>query len=570
MLQGARTGSRSFAKRLSKACFALLAGSIVACGSAEPTYDYVLRGGALYDGSGRAAVEGDVAITDDRIVAIGEVPDTGHVEFDVTGLAVAPGFVNMLSWANESLLEDGRSMSDIVQGVTLEVMGEGVSMGPWTDAMAAARRERQGEIQYEIPWRSLGGYLEHLEDRGVSTNVASLVGATTLRTYAVGYEDRPATPEELAEMERLAHDAMLEGALGVGSSLPYTPAVFASTDELTALASVAAEYGGMYLSHIRNEGDTIHEALDEFLRIARDSGARSEVYHLKASQKQNWHKLDEVVERLEQARREGLEVGADIYPYHASATGLSINFPAWVKEGGHERFVERLQEPEVRARLQQEMEMIPPGDIKLTSFRSDALRHLTGQTLAEVAESWGVTAEVAAMDLIVRDDSGVGTVRFTMSEENIRKKIALPWVTFCSDGGSIAPEPPFTSALPHPRSYGTFARILGKYVREEGLISMEEAIHRLTALPVENLGIVDRGRLERGYFADIVVFDPESIQDRATFEDPHQLATGVEHVFVNGVPVIERGEHTGATPGRFVRGPGWSGRESTPEGAGDR
>ena len=540
------------------------------CQAAGFDHDVIIRQGLVYDGRGGPPYTADVALDGDRVAAIGDLADRrGKNEIDAGGLAVAPGFINMLSWANESLLHDGRSMSDIHQGVTLEVMGEGHSMGPMTPKMRESRLERQQDIRYEIPWNTLGGYLEHLEERGVSTNVASFVGATTVRIFVVGSEDRAATPAEVETMQALVREAMAEGALGVASSLPYAPAVFASTDELIALATAAAEFDGMYISHIRSEGDEIREALDEFLTIVRKTGIRGEVYHLKSSQKQNWDKLDEVIATLEAARAEGLAVGADIYPYHASSTSLAINFPAWVKEGDHADFVARLQDPDVRRLMHDEMDLIPPEDIVLVSFRQQEMRHLTGKTLAEVAEMWSVTPEVAAMDLIVRDDSRVGTVRFTMSEENVRKKMVLPWVTFCSDGGSVAPEPPFTYSQPHPRSYGAFARVLGRYSREEKLITLEEAVHRFTELPATNLRLNHRGLLAPGYFADVVVFDPESIIDRATFEDPHQLAEGVLHVFVNGDQVLRDGQHTGATPGRFVRGPGWPGWPGRPGSNGE-
>ncbi|MEM7357230.1 MAG: amidohydrolase family protein, partial [Acidobacteriota bacterium] len=480
------------------------------------------------------------------------------LEIDAAGLVVAPGFINMLSWANEALLHDGRSLSDVVQGVTLEVMGEGWSMGPLNEAMKEEARSRQTDVTYDIAWTSLGEYLQHLEDRGVSTNVASFVGATTVRIHEIGHEDRPATPEELARMQNLVRQAMAEGALGVGSSLPYVPAAFAPPEELIALAAAAAEFDGMYISHMRSEGDEIFAALEEILHLVRETGIRGEVYHLKASQKQNWDKLDEVIRRIEAARAEGLAITADMYPYHASSTGLTINLPAWVEEGGHEAFVERLQDPAVRARLIQEMDMIPPQDILLVSFRNDELRHLTGQTLADVAALWQTSAEEALMDLIVRDDSRVGTVRFTMSEDNVRRKLALPWVSFCSDSGSIAPEEPFTRSQPHPRAYGSFARILGKYVRDEGILSLEEAIRRLTGFPAANLELDRRGLLTPGHYADVAIFDPATIIDRATFEAPHQLAEGMVHVFVNGEQVLRDGEHTGATPGRFVKGPGWT------------
>ncbi len=532
----------------------------LALGGCRDVHDVVLRGGTVIDGTGAPRRVADVAIDGDRIAAVGDLAGRrGRLEIDATGLVVAPGFVNMLSWANESLLEDGRSLSDVVQGVTLEVMGEGRSMGPLNAAMKQEMVERQSDIRFDVAWTTLGEYLQHLEDRGVSTNVASFVGAATVRLHELGYEDRHATPGELARMQDLVRRAMEEGALGVGSSLPYVPASFAPTEELIALAQAAAEYDGMVISHIRSEGGEIFEALDEFLRIVRESGARGEVYHLKASRKENWHKLDEVIRRIEAARAEGLAVTADMYTYHASSTGLTIMLPAWVEEGGHEALVARLQDPEVRRRLPAEMEMIPPEDVLLVSFRNEAMRHLTGKTLADVARMWDTSPEEAVMDLIVRDDSRVGTVRFTMSEDNVRKKIALPWVAFCSDSGSIAPIAPFTNSQPHPRAYGSFARLLGKYVREEKIITLEEAVRRLTGFPAANLKLDRRGLLQAGYFADVAVFDPETIIDRATFQDPHQLAEGMVHVFVNGVAVLADGEHTGATPGRFVKGPGWRG-----------
>jgi N-acyl-D-amino-acid deacylase len=524
-----------------------------------PEFDVVIRGGTLYDGTGGAVVQGDIGILGDRIAAIGDLDGRqGHSEIDASGLAVAPGFINMLSWANESLIQDGRSLSDIRQGVTLEVMGEGFSMGPLNDEMKEEALDRQSDIHYAVDWTTLGEYLQFLEDKGISTNVASFVGAATVRVHEMGYEDRDPTPEELERMQALVRRAMEEGAVGVGSSLPYIPAPFASTEELIALARAAAEYDGMYISHIRNEGDTIFEAVDEFVRIVRETPIRGEIYHLKMSHKRNWPKMDELIARIEAARAEGLPITADIYTYHASSTGLNYDLPAWVKEGGREDFVARLQDPAARKRVIEETEMIPPEDILLVSFRNEDLRHLTGKTLAEVAAMRGTSPVVTAMDLIVEDDSRIGTVRFTMDERNIRKKIALPWVSFCSDSASMAPEEPFTNSQPHPRAYGSFARLLGKYVRDEGIIPLEEAVHRLSGLPATNLRLVDRGRLAPDYFADIVVFDPETVIDRATFEEPHQLATGVKHVFVNGELVLRDENHTGATPGRFVKGPGFS------------
>jgi N-acyl-D-amino-acid deacylase len=436
-------------------------------------------------------------------------------------------------------------------------MGEGFSMGPLNDAMRQELIDRQSDIIYDVSWTSLSEYLQYMEDRGISTNIASFVGASSVRVHELGYEDREPSKEELQRMKMLVRQAMEEGAMGLGSSLPYIPAPFATTEELIALTKVVAEYDGLYISHIRNEGDEIFPAVEELITIVRESGARGEIYHLKASHKRNYDKLDGVIDMIEAARTEGLPVTADIYTYNASSTGLNYDLPAWVKEGGHEKFIERLQDPAMRERVIAETEMIPPKDLLLVSFRNKDLRYLTGKTLAEVSEMRGTSPVETAMDLIVEDDSRIGTVRFTMSEDNIRKKIALPWVSICSDSGSVAPEPPFTNSQPHPRAYGSFARLLGKYVREEKVITLEDAIYRMTGLPATNLKLDHRGKLAAGNYADIVIFDPETVIDQATFEDPHQLATGVLHVFVNGGQVLRDGEHTGVTPGRFVKGPGW-------------
>jgi N-acyl-D-amino-acid deacylase len=536
------------------------------------TYDVVIRRGSIYDGSGGAPVVGDVAMWGDKIVAMGKVDGRGGVEVDATDLAVAPGFVNMMCWANESLIEDGRSQSDIRQGVTLEVMGEGWSMGPLNEALKAYVKARQGDIRYDIEWTTLGEYLEYLVRRGVSPNVASFVGAGGVRANVVGFADRRPTAEELGRMKDLVRQAMKEGALGVSSALIYTPDSFADREELTALATVAAEYGGIYISHLRSEGFHFLEALDEFMAIVRQSGARGEIYHLKASGRANWHKLDTVIERIEAARAEGWPITADMYTYHASATGLDAIMPAWVQEGGHAAWVRRLQAPETRQRVMAEMayegqewenpylEAGSPDNILLVGFKNEALKPLTGKTLAEVAAIRGASPIETALDLVIEDDSRVGCVYFTMAEENVRKAMALPWVSFCSDSASLAPEGVFLKSNPHPRAYGSFARLLGKYVREERIIPLQEAIRRLAALPAETLQLDRRGRLKEGYFADVVVFDPATIQDHATFARPHQYATGVRHVFVNGVQVIEDGEHTGAKPGRVVRGVGARGR----------
>ncbi len=532
-----------------------------------PAYDIVIRNGIVYDGGGGGGLRADVAISGDRIAAVGDIDGTAETVIDASGLAVAPGFINMLSWATESLIEDGRSQSDIRQGVTMEVMGEGWSMGPLTDAMKEQIFKLSGDIKYDIEWTTLAEYLQHLEDRGIATNVASFVGATTVRIHVLGEEDRAPDPEELERMKALVEQAMKDGALGVGSSLIYAPAFYSTTEELIELNRVAAKYGGRYISHMRSEGNQLLEAVDELITIAREAGIGAEIYHLKAAGRDNWDKLEAVFERVEAARAEGLDITADMYTYTAGATGLDAAMPPWVQEGGHEAWVERLRDPEIRARIIAEMKQPgddwenlyysagDPGKLLLLGFKNDDLKPLTGMTLAEVAAMRGTSPEDTIIDLVIEDDSRVGTAYFLMSEENIVKKIARPWVAFGSDAESLAPEGVFLKSNPHPRAYGTFARLLGKYVREEQVISLPEAIRRLTSFPADNLGLESRGRLREGHFADIVIFDPASIRDHATFSEPHQYASGVLHVLVNGVPVLFDGEHTGATPGRFVRKP---------------
>jgi N-acyl-D-amino-acid deacylase len=534
--------------------------------------DVIVRGGTIYDGSGGAPVVGDVAVRGDSVVAVGDLSDwTAAQVVDASGMAVAPGFINMLSWATETLLVDPRGMSDIMQGVTLEVFGEGVSMGPLNEAMRRELIDSQGDLAFDVPWTTLGEYLEHLESRGVSPNVASFVGATTVRIHELGYEDRGPTPKELGRMQELVREGMRQGALGVGSSLIYAPAFYADTDELIALASAAGEFGGMYISHMRSEANRLVESVEELIEIARAAGTPAEIYHLKAAGAANWGKLDEVIRRVEDARDHGVRVSASMYNYTAGATGLDAAMPPWVQEGGYDAWAARLRDPEIRARVIREMRtptdewenlLLLAGDperVILSGFRADSLKHLTGQSLAEVAAARGQSPEETAIDLVIRDGSRVGTVYFLMSEENVRRQIRLPWMSFQSDAGAPAPEGDFLKVNPHPRAYGNFARLLGRYVRDEGLIPMEEAIRRLTALPASNLGLWRRGMIREGYFADLVVFDPATVADRATFESPHQLAEGVEHVFVNGVAVVRDGVHTGALPGRVVRGPGWTG-----------
>ena len=553
-------------------CGLLIVASVVLGACTSPVeHELILRNGTIVDGIGAPSFVGDLAINDDRITAVGDLGDSrGVTEVDVSGLVVAPGFINMLSWAGEALLEDGRSQGDIRQGVTLEVFGEGVSGGPLTNQMKALEVTSQGDIKFDVEWTTLGDYLEHLAGKGVSPNIASFVGATTLRVHEVGYEDRPPTADELDRMRDLVRQAMEEGAIGIGSSLIYSPGFYAQTDELIELTKVAAEYGGLYISHMRSEGNALLESVDELLRIARESGIRAEIYHLKAAGQSNWDKLGDVIERVEAARSEGLEITANMYNYTAGSTGLDAGMPPWVQEGGYNAWVERLQDPVIRDRVRQEM-TTPTNEWEnlllaagaegtlLVGFKNASLRGYIGQTLAEVAAGRGTSVSDTAMDLVIEDGSRVQVVYFLMSEENVARQISLPWVSYCSDAGSYASEGIFLNSSTHPRAYGNFARLLGRYVREERIIAIEEAIRKLTSLPAGNLRIRDRGQLTTGYFADVVVFDPDKIQDHATYEDPHQYATGMVHVWVNGTQVLRDGEHTGATPGRVVRGPGWTG-----------
>ncbi len=538
--------------------------------SKPQNFDVLIKNGRIVDGSGNPSYVGDLGINADTIAAIGNLKNaTGNTEIDASDLVVAPGFINMLSWAVESLIEDGRSMGDIKQGVTLEVFGEGVSMGPLSEKMKRQEQESQGDIKYNVSWTTLNEYLEFLTHKGVSPNVASFVGATTLRVHTVGYEDREPTTQELDSMKILVKQAMEEGALGVGSSLIYAPAFYSSTEELIELCKVAAAYDGMYISHMRSEGSRLLESLDELIQIAHEAGIRAEIYHLKQSGKDNWVKFDAVVAKVDSARAKGLNITADMYNYVAGATGLDASMPPWVQEGGYDKWAERLQDPTIRKKVLEEMVtptdeweslMQAAGDpekILLVGFKNDSLKYLTGKTLKEIAEMRGTTPEETAMDLVVQDGSRVGTIYFLMSEENVKKQIALPWMSFGSDGQSMAAEGVFLESSTHPRAYGNFSRLLGKYVRDEKVIPLEEAIYKLTSLPASNLKIKKRGTLTSGHYADVVLFDPKKIQDQATFEKPHQYATGMVHVFVNGTQVLKDGEHTGSFPGRVVRGPGY-------------
>ena len=530
-------------------------------------HDVVIRGGTIYDGSGGTPFGADVAIDGDRIAAIGAVRERGHTEIEAAGLAVTPGFINMLSWATTSLIADGRSQSDIRQGVTLEVFGEGWSLGPVNDAMRREQTEQQGDIRYDITWTTLAEALDTIAASGISTNIASFVGAATVRIHELAHEDRRPTREELDRMRALVDAAMRDGALGVGSALIYAPATYADTDELVALAEVAGRHGGMYISHMRSEGNRLVEAVDEVIEIARRASLPAEIYHLKQAGRSNWTKLATVIDRITRAREEGLAITADMYPYEAGATGLSSCFPPWVHEGGLRATLARLRDTEQRKRIRDEMARPgtdwenlyeaagTPEGIVLVAFKTERLKPLTGRTLAQVASGRAADPRDVAMDLVLEDESRVGMVIFMASAENLRREVGLPWMSFGSDAGSLAPEGVFLRSQPHPRAYGTFARVLGRFVREERAAPLEDVVRRMTGFPAANLKLDGRGLLRPGYFADVVAFDPAAIMDHATYTDPHAYATGVAHVLVNGSAVLRDGEHTGARPGRVVFGP---------------
>jgi N-acyl-D-amino-acid deacylase len=530
-------------------------------------HDVVIRGGTIYDGSGRTPFSADVAIDGDRITAIGAVRERGRAEIDAAGLAVTPGFINMLSWATTSLIADGRSQSDLRQGVTLEVFGEGWSLGPVNEAMRRELTEQQGDIKYDITWTTLAEALDTIAARGISTNIASFVGAATVRIHELAHEDRRPTREELDRMRALVDAAMRDGALGVGSALIYAPATYADTDELVALAEVAGRHGGMYISHMRSEGNRLVEAVDEVIEIARRASLPAEIYHLKQAGRANWTKLDAVIDRVTRARAEGLAITADMYPYEAGATGLSSCFPPWAHEGGLRATLARLRDAEQRSRIRDEMARPgkdwenlyeaagTPDGIVLVAFKNERLKPLTGRTLAQVAAERAADPRDVAMDLVLEDESRVGMVIFMASAENLRREVGLEWMSFGSDAGSLAPEGVFLKSQPHPRSYGTFARVLGRFVREERAAPLEDVVRRMTGFPAANLKLDRRGLLRPGYIADVVVFDPATITDHATYVEPHVYATGVAHVLVNGTSVLRDGEHTGARPGRVVFGP---------------
>lgn len=541
--------------------------------SKNSSFDTLILNGKIYDGSGGEPYVADIGINGDSIVEIGDLSGAqAKTVIDAEGMAVAPGFINMLSWATESLLIDGRSQSDIRQGVTLEVFGEGISLGPVNDDIRKGMISQMRDYSFEIPWTTLGEYLEWLEKKGVAANVASFVGATTLRIHELGMDNRPPTSEELDRMKALARDAMEEGALGIGASLIYAPASYASTEELIELCKVAAEYNGMYITHMRSEGNSIYAAVDETIRIAREANIPAEIYHLKMAGTENWNKLDSVIRMIDAANRSGLRITADMYTYPAGATGLDASMPPWVQEGGIHQWMKRMTDPAIRKRVINEMRTRTdswenlllmagsPERVVLVGFANDSLKRFTGQSLAAVAKVHGKSPEETAMDLVIADSTRVSTVYFMMSEDNIKRQLQLPYVSLGSDAESAAPEGVFLKSSTHPRAYGNFARLFARYVRDEHVITLQEAIRRVTSLPATNLKIQRRGALAAGNFADIVVFDPDKIQDHATFEKPMQYATGMAFVLVNGTVVLSEGEHTGATPGRVVRGPGWTPR----------
>ncbi len=532
-------------------------------------FDVIIRGGTVYDGTETEPQQADIAIRGDRIAGVGDFKAAkAKTVIDAKGLAVAPGFINMLSWSTESLIQDGRSQSEIRQGVTTEIMGEGESMGPVNDRVREHILQTQTDIKYDIKWNTLAEYLQYLEKRGISCNVASFLGATTVREYVIGFEDKPPTPEQLEQMRDLVCKEMEAGALGIGTSLIYPPAFYAKTEELIELCKVAAKYQGKYISHMRSEGNQLFEALDELLRIAREANIPAEVYHIKAAGEKNWPKEDELLARIERAHKEGLNVRANMYTYTAAGTGLDACLPPWTEDGGYPALFKRLRDQAVREKIKADVKIdsdkwenlylaaSSPEKILLVGFKSDKLKPLTGKTLADVAKMRGKDPIDTIMDLIAEDESRIGTVYYLMSEENVKKELRKPWISFGSDEASQTPEAPFTKSNPHPRAYGNFARVLGKYVRDEKVLPMSDAIHRLSGQPATNLGLDHRGFLKDGMFADVVVFDPATISDRATFEKPHQYAVGVKHVFVNGVQVIKDGGHTGAKPGRALWGPG--------------
>ncbi len=548
----------------------VISGLLTSCSGKKNSYDTIIRNGMIYDGNGGKPYKADIGINADSVAFIGDLSAAkAEKEVDAKGNAVAPGFINMLSWATETLIEDGRSQSDLRQGVTLEVFGEGWSMGPLNAKLKKQQQESQTDIKYGVEWNTLGEYLNYLEKKGVSTNVASFIGATTVRMNIIGEDNRDPSTAELDSMKQLVRQAMEEGAMGVGTSLIYPPAFFAKTEELIELCKVAAAYGGSYISHMRSEGDKLYESLEELITIAREAKIHAEVYHLKAAGKDNWNKMDSVISRIERARKEGQDITADMYTYIAGGTGLTATMPPALQDGGFDKLWKRLQDPAIRANLKKEMNtktdkwenffygVGTPENILVVGFKQDSLKKYIGKTLGAIAKIMGKSPEETAMDLIIKDSTRVECIYFLMDEKNVRKQVSLPWLSFGSDEGSYTNEGVFLKSMAHPRAYGNFTRVLGHYSRDEKLLSLAEAIRKLSKLPATNLKLSKRGTLTSGNYADIIIFDPARVNDKATFDKPHQYAEGMLHVWVNGVQVLNEGNHTGAKPGRFVKGPGW-------------
>jgi N-acyl-D-amino-acid deacylase len=548
----------------------LLASSVSA---AEPPYDIVIRGGMIYDGSGSPGYVGDVAVKGDALAVIARhVAGKGKTEIDARGLAVSPGFINMLSHVEESLFVDGRALSDLAQGVTLEVLGED-SMGPLTPPMKIAMTERQIDVKYDVTWTTLGQYLDIVAARGISPNLASFVGAGTVRVNLLGEDDIQPTPDQLTKMQGLVRQAMEEGALGLTDALIYAPNTYAKTPELEALAKISAQCGGIYIAHMRSEGDRLLEAIDETIDIAKTSGAPAEIFHFKQAGKDNWAKLDPAIAKIDEARAHGTRITADMYTYTAGATGLDASMPTWVQDGGLEKWIERLKDPATRAKVIAEMRDphpadwenlyagAGPGGMLMLTFKNPKLKPLTGKTLAQIATLRHQSPEDTAIDLVIEDGSRVGVAYFLMSEDNVRREVNLPWMSFGSDEAGPAPEGVFLLEKDHPRAYGNVARLLGHYVRENHDTTLADAIRRLSGFPAATLSLKDRGLLKKGYKADIVVFNPDTIIDHATYDNPAQLATGVEDVIVNGGFAVRDGKATGAHTGRIVHGRAWTGNK---------
>jgi N-acyl-D-amino-acid deacylase len=553
----------------------LCAGFFLSCHQA-PVYDKIIRNGLIYDGSGSAPYKGDIGILDDTIAAVGDLSKArAALDIDAGGKAICPGFIDLQSQSMQSLLQDGRSMGAISQGVTLEIFGEGESEGPVTDSMKRIEERQEGDIKYKVAWTSLKDYLLYLQHKGVSTNVASFVGAATIRENLLGSFDRAPDSEQLAKMKALVQQSMEEGALGIGSALIYAPGFYAKTDELIELCKAAAPYGGAYISHIRSEGNQLLEAADELIRISKEAKIPAIFYHLKAAGKNNWSKIDPLISKIDSACKAGLEISACMYTYTAGSTGFDASMPPSIQAGGLDRWIQRLKDPAIRKTVLHEMVtptnawenlyLVAGADnIICVGFKQDSLKYLTGKRLSEIARLRHKTPEETICDLVVQDHSRVEVIYFLMSEENVKKEVRLPYMMFGSDAASMAPEGAFLKSSTHPRSYGNFAKLLGTYVRDEKVLPLEEAVHKLTGLPASTLKLKKRGELRVGNYADVVVFDPATITDHATYEKPHQLATGVSEVFVNGVEVLKEGAHTGARPGRAVFGPGY--KQTAPAG----